>query len=51
MLVSVLAYFSLNIPMVICSAAGGVGLLVTIIGLVLKSLKVKRKSDGEYPAR
>jgi hypothetical protein len=43
MLVSVLAYFSLNIPMVICSAAGGVGLLVTIIGLVLKKPEGKKK--------
>jgi hypothetical protein len=43
LLVSVLAYFSLNIPMIICSAAGGLGLLVSIVGLLYKPQKSKKK--------
>lgn len=42
-LVSVLAYFSLNIPMIICSAAGGLGLLASLIGLMYKPPKSKKK--------
>lgn len=43
MLVSILAYFSLNVSMIICSAAGGLGLLVLFTGLMYKWPKSKKK--------